>query len=285
VGSTVAQKQSNMILRTKDAVWRLIARNHRSSAVKMLHRFSTFINGAYRNNGLDPEIDGEYHIIHRLREARPQIAFDVGANFGDWLMEALKVWPDCHLHAFEVASETSKRLADRIRESKYSSRVTLNSFGLSNIDRTMEMYYVPDYPNLTTALRLKESFQHDKYFAVPFDACVRSGDKYVADHRIAAVDFLKIDVEGAEYQVLEGLKSCLSEARVHCLQFEYCPFAIQTKFLLIDFYSLLSEKYWIGKVYPDYVEFRDYEWSMEVFEFANYCAVSKSRPDLREMLS
>lgn len=67
--------------------------------------------------------------------------------------------------------------------------------------------------------------------------------------------------------------------------FEYCPFAIQTKKLLTDFYSLLADKYWIEKIYPNYVEFRDYQWQMEVFEFANYCAVSRSRPDLREMLS
>ena len=274
-----------MTKRLKDGVRRLIARNRRSSTVGMLHKFSNFVNQAYRNNGLDPEIDGEYHIIKRLREAHPRIAFDVGANCGEWLMEALSAWTDCHFHAFEVAPETSERLADRIHRSKYGSRVTLNGFGLSNFDGKMEVYYDSDHPNLTTVLRLKKALQIQNYVAVPFDASLRTGDRYVANHRIAAVDFLKIDVEGAEYQVLEGLKDCLSQTKIHCLQFEYCPFAIQTKFLLIDFYSLLSEKYWIGKVYPNSVEFRDYEWPMEVFEFANYCAVSKARADLREMLS
>ena len=45
-----------------------------------------------------------------------------------------------------------------------------------------------------------------------------TGDWYMADRQIEALDFLKIDVEGAEYQVLEGLKDCLSQARVHCLR-------------------------------------------------------------------
>lgn len=285
MGSVAVQGKSSALLRAKDAAWRLIARNRRSSAVRLLHRFAGFVDHAYRNVGLDLEINGECHIITRLREARPRVAFDVGANCGDWLMEALQAWPECRFHAFEVAPETFQQLGDRIHHSDYDSRVTLNCFGLSNVDGTKEMYYVPDHPNLTSGLCVNSALRYDNYFSVPFDASVRAGDGYVADLRIEAVDFLKIDVEGAEYQVLEGLKDGLSQAKVHCLQFEYCPFAIQTKFLLADFYSLLAEKYWIGKVYPNYVEFRDYEWPMEVFEYANYCAVSKSRPDLREMLS
>jgi hypothetical protein len=85
--------------------------------------------------------------------------------------------------------------------------------------------------------------------------------------------------------VLKGLSSRLREAKIHCLQFEYGAFSTQTRFLLADYYSLLSEQYWIGKIYPTYVEFREYEWTMEDFRFANYCCVSKARPDLRELLT
>jgi FkbM family methyltransferase len=285
VGKAVARNHTGALDRAKDLARRLIACNRRSRAVRLLHKFSGFVDQAYRNVGLDLEVDGESALIKRLRAAHPRVAFDVGANCGDWLVEALKYWPECHFHAFEVAPETFQRLDDRIRQLGCSSRVTLNCAGLSNVNGTREMYYVPEYPNLTTVLRLNGALRRDDYVAVPFNASVLTGDSYVANHQIDAVDFVKIDVEGAEYQVLEGLKDRLSQAKVHCLQFEYCPFAIQTKFLLTDFYSVLAENYWIGKVYPNYVEFRDYEWPMEVFEFANYCAVSRSRPDLREMLS
>ena len=74
-------------------------------------------------------------------------------------------------------------------------------------------------------------------------------------------------------------------AVVQCLQFEYGAFSTQTRFLLGDYYALLSENYWIGKIYPAYVDFRPYDWTMEDFRFANYCGVSKLRPDLRNVLA
>ena len=244
------RKEPGMIRPIKNALWRFIARNRRSSAVRVLHKFSHFVNDAYRNNGLNPAIDGEYHIINRLRDAKFRVVFDVGANCGDWMMEVLKAWPHCHLHAFEVAPGTARSLAERIGQSTYCSRVTLNALGLSNFNGTMEMYYVPDYPNVTTALRLARALQSENYVAIPFNASLRTGDAYMTDHGIEAADFVKIDVEGAEYHVLEGFKESLSRAKVHCLQFEYCPFAIQTKLLLADFYSLLSEHLDFGRCTP-----------------------------------
>jgi FkbM family methyltransferase len=269
----------------KEAVWHFIARNRRTPAVKLLHKLERFVHYGYVNVGVDIKTNGEYQLISRLSEARPRVAFDVGANRGDWLVEALRLWPDCRFHAFEVAPETCSQLADRISMSAYDSRVVLNACGLGNIDGTMEMNYVPDYPNLTTALELTGSLRHNNYESVSFLARLVTADRYMREHRIDAIDFAKIDVEGGEYQVLEGLRDCVNREKVHCIQFEYSPFAITTKFLLTDFYSLLSEKYWIGKVYPGYVEFTDYDWRMEDFEVSNYCAVSKARPDLRDLVS
>ena len=141
------------------------------------------------------------------------------------------------------------------------------------------MYYFPEHPDLTCDLR-----RHNSYEMVPFDATLRPGDKYCEEHHIAAVDFVKIDVEGAEYRVMKGLSDRLREGKIHCLQFEYGTFSTQTRFLLADYYALLSERYWIGKIYPKYIDFKEYEWTMEDFHFANFCCVSKARSDLRGLL-
>jgi hypothetical protein len=120
---------------------------------------------------------------------------------------------------------------------------------------------------------------------LPFEARLITGDAWCDAHGIGEIDFLKIDVEGAEFRVIDGFSRRIAAGKIHCIQFEYGPFSIQTRFLLRDYYALLAEHYWIGKVYPNYVDFSDYHWQLETLRFCNYCCVLRTRPDLRDLLS
>ena len=248
--------------------------------MRLLHDAAAFVESAYANEGSSFAVNGESNLIERLRPASFTVAFDVGANEGDWILAALSAWPRCQVHAFEVAQPTFERLALRMRQSEYCSRATLNRIGLSDTEGTQPMYYFPEHPDLTCDLK-----RHDAYEAQVFDAELRTGDWYCQQSGVGVIDFVKIDVEGAEYKVLRGLSSHLKEAAIHCVQFEYGAFSTQTHFLLADYYTLLGNQYWIGKVYPSYCDFEAYDWRMEDFRFANYCCVSKARPDLRDLLA
>jgi FkbM family methyltransferase len=46
-------------------------------------------------------------------------------------------------------------------------------------------------------------------------------DAYCAQHTIQTIDLLKIDVEGAEYQVLLGAQGMLARKAIRCLLFEF----------------------------------------------------------------
>jgi FkbM family methyltransferase len=247
--------------------------------VKALHRLTSFVEAAYSNHGSDLRSNGELNLIRRLSSAHFQQAMDVGANCGDWLMAALAAWPACRVHAFEVAPETFRQLSQRVHASGYAERAILNPVGVSDRSGSEPMYFFPEHPDLTCDLP-----RHEKYEARMFDARLLTLDEYCQTAGIQQVGFVKIDVEGAEHRVLRGFADFLTAQRVHCLQFEYGAFSTQTKYLLSDYYSLLSSKYWIGKILPTYVDFCDYEWTMDDFRFSNYCCVSKLRPDLRALL-
>ena len=268
-----------MLGRVKLAIRNTIGHYRQALPLKALHEAAAFIESAYSNEGLSFQHNGEEQLIRKLRAADFSTAFDVGANFGDWTLCAVAAWPNCHVHAFEVAPVTYKTLEERIQLSAWRNRVTLNCFGLSDTNSTMPMYFYPEHPELTC-----DNPRHGDS-AVAFSASLLAGDGYVSSRGIDSIDFLKIDVEGAEFQVLKGLERTLSSARVHCVQFEYGAFATQTRRLLGDFYSLLGSRYWIGKIYPTYVEFKNYDWRMEDFRFANYLCVSRSREDLRRLLA
>lgn len=256
-----------------------ISTHRRSPAIRALHRVTSFVESAYENEGSDFDSNGERTLLEKLHSFDFRTAFDVGANFGDWTEKAITVWPRCHVHSFEVAPSTFDRLSQRLCSPEHRDRLTLNCLGLSDQEGVSRMYYYPDHPELTC-----ESPRHQRYEAVPFDAGFAAGDRYCDDRKIDTVDFLKIDVEGAEYRVIQGFSERLSAQKIHCIQFEYGAFATQTRRLLGDYYSLLSPMYSIGKIYPGYVDFREYDWTIENFHFSNYCCVSRLRPDIQAVL-
>jgi FkbM family methyltransferase len=206
--------------------------------LKVLHQAAAFFEDAYANTGdFYAQHNGEQGIVRKLHAADFRTAFDAGANFGEWTIDAATEWPRCHVHAFEVAPPNYRKLEEKVLSSAFRDRITLNCFGLSDADLTRRMYFYPNHPELTC-----DNPRHGDSADV-FDAPLRAGDNYASSLGIKTIDFLKIDVEGAEYPVLKGFERMLSSGRIHCIQFEYSCFAAEGRVLLRDFYSFLGNMY------------------------------------------
>jgi FkbM family methyltransferase len=268
-----------VLSRAKNAVRGTIARHRRSAVITAMHQAASFFESAWRNEGSDFSISGEKYVLERLKSGDFRLAIDVGANLGDWFHAALQLWPNCRVHAFEVSPETYKLLEAGTRSLANRARVELHSVGLSNQPGMQTMYYFPDHPQLTCDIP-----RHESYKAVPFQTNLTTLDAFCREQKIETIDFLKIDVEGAEHLVLKGARGLLEARKIACIQFEYGAFSIQTRFLLKDYYELLSNQFFIGKIFPNYIAFGKYDWTTEDFRFSNYLCVSKSRPDVRQLL-
>ena len=272
------QSWTEMFDRLKERGRRFIGARRDYASIRALHRVATLIQAGYENDEWDMCVNGEMRLLRSMAPAQFATLFDVGAHVGDWSAEALTVWSGSRVHAFEVAAPTFARLRDHIDRRGLGDRSTLNAFGLSDTSGCREMFYFPDHPQLTCDMP-----RHDHAAATTFEARLMSGDGYVAEHGIDVIDFIKIDVEGAEHLVLKGLRETIEAGRVQCIQFEYGAFSIQTHVLLADYYAMLGSRYWIGKIFPNGVEFRDYHWTMENFRFSNFLCVSRQRPDLKAL--
>lgn len=268
-----------MFSRLRRAAGPLIAKNRRSKPVQLAHSVASFIEDAYHNGYFDLATNGESRVVEALASADVEMAFDVGAHFGDWSIDALHAWPRTRVHAFEVFPGTFAQLEVRLKQADLLSRVHANACGLADRDGSELMYYFPDHPDLTC-----DRLRHEDLEAVTFQAEVLRGDEYVKRQHINRIGFLKIDVEGAEYRVLRGFSNTLAAGTLDCIQFEYGAFSIQTRVMLSDYYAMLGDRYWIGKIYPSYVDFADYSWRMEGFRFSNFLAISRSRDDLRRLV-
>ena len=266
--------------RLKDALRRSIARHRRSGLVTAIHGAAAFVESAWHNEDADFETNGERFALERLRAAEFKVALDVGANVGQWTNAALALWPHCHIHAFEVAPKTFAGLEANARTWSGADRAHLHPFGLSDAAGTLPMYYYPDRHELTS-----DTPRHDGLTMVPFEAPVTTLDQFCSDRRVDHIDYLKIDVEGAEHRVLNGASALLQANRIDCIQFEYGAFSIDTRVMLRDYFGWLGPSHVIGKIFPTHVAFADYEWTMESFRFSNYLCISRQRGDLQRLVA
>lgn len=250
-----------------------IARHRRNPLFKGLARLSWLWLKAYENCSGIFATNGEEMVLRCLSGAPMATVFDVGANVGDWSLLAHRHLPGSRILAFELSPPTFERLRQNTRA---CDRIATFNLGLSDHEGETRFYHYPDKPGETSILA--HSFQSG---AVELTGRLCVGDTFCAEEGIAQIDLLKVDVEGAESAVLRGFGKMLAARRISAIQFEYEKVNTATKFLLQDFYALLGgHGYAIGKIFPTYVEFRDYTFEQEMLWGSNYLAVSKNHPVL-----
>jgi FkbM family methyltransferase len=267
--------------RVKQAIRKAIARHYRAPVVMAIHNLASFVESAWHNDDPLFATSGEQFVLERLRLANFALAIDVGANVGDWTRAALALWPNCSVHAFEVAPATYAELEQTMAALRLPpGRVQTHAVGLSDKAGAQRLYYYPDHPKLTG-----DAARHVGAAVVPFDARMETLDAFCGERGIEAIDYLKIDVEGAEHRVLKGARRLLESDAIACIQFEHGAFWLDSRFLLRDYFDLLSERFFIGKIHPRDVAFSEYDWRAEDLRFSNYLCVAKSRPDLRRLFT
>ena len=232
-----------------------------STTAKLCRQYlKWFGNASYK-----PARNGEVWLLDTLRAEPIRTVLDVGANVGSWSLLAADRFPQASIYALEVVPDTAATL--RTQTARYA-RIKCFNLGLAAHTGTLSLRYhaaasthatFTDYPHSWTGQRI--------------ECPVMRGDEFLDREGIPEVDFLKLDVEGAEHLVLQGLENHLRDQRVRFVQFEYGRVNILTHFLLRDFHELFrSYGYVVGKIYPDYVDFREYDLSDEDFLGPNYLA-------------
>ncbi|MGB8509700.1 MAG: FkbM family methyltransferase [Pyrinomonadaceae bacterium] len=195
-----------------------------ASLVRRLHRVH---RGIRKNNSpraasfIEVERAERIFYLEYLREG--MTVFDVGANVGELtLLFSRFVGAEGSVHAFEPGGTCYERLASVCRAASLRN-VQLNRLALAEDETPVRLHvYDEDYLSWTSrALRPLESYGLDVKPQSIEEAQATTLDLYCERNGVAAIDLLKIDVEGAEFQVLVGARRMLRERRVRCLTFEF----------------------------------------------------------------
>lgn len=215
------------------------------------------------------EESGEAQLM-KVLGGKLDVIFDVGSNIGEWTRLARSHNPDAKIHMFEIIPETYQQMIGNLW---LDDKITPNGFGLASHSGFLPMKYVHQFPAMSTHIQTLNN--GDFYWR---QGMVIRGDDYVESKGIEYIDFLKLDTEGAEKLVLEGFKKTLEERKIGILQFEYGFANILVRWLLVDFYELLTPLgYKIGKLTPEGASFKNYELTDETFQGPNFIAVHESK--------
>ena len=179
------------------------------------------------------------------------VFLDIGANVGNHTLYMSKTVKQ--VHAFEPYSAVLDELRNKIRINKIKN-VSIHPFGLSNTIAEIP-FYLPQGGNLGTG-SFSPDFKDggDLYKALP----VTTGDAFIHKNGITGIGIIKIDVEGHERKVLEGLSEAISRQRPAVI-FEMSPETVQSFCNDRDFRDTFPGNYQFlcfTKANPDNGEYR-----------------------------
>lgn len=238
--------------------------------------------------GFNRQLNGEYALQGWILDLQPcggrVHVVDVGAHVGKWsrpflsLAESRGRLDEVDLHAFEPCTDTFRQLKE----------------GLGNYPVNLQQMALSDHPGrMTLHIAAADSELNSLHMAPGLhttdeNVLATTLDAYAREACLSRIDFLKIDAEGHDFDVLKGATGLLREGRIAVTQFEYAECWIYARHYLQDIYGLLDPLgYQIGKLSPLGVEFYP-NWNsrLETFRGAMYVAcrkdVAERLPRVRE---
>jgi len=258
---------------------RIFKQNTHNSFFKALAGFGRSLNRLYENRNHDIYSNGEITVLKKIARTNPGIIIDAGANVGDYSMLANQIMPACKIYAFEPVESTFQHLLSSIKDLKNVVPIKKGLFK-ENCELAINLFASNEHSSIYDIEGLPIGSDSQQKIEL-----VR-GDDFIKDNQIDSIDFLKLDVEGAEYDALLGFENAIKHGAIKAVQFEYGYINISTKKLLVDYYHFFEANgYIVGKIFRKLVEFRKYHFKYEVFIGPNFIAVKKTETGLINILS
>jgi FkbM family methyltransferase len=185
----------------------------------------------------------------------PNVCYDIGANVLYWTRHAEAIWSDTKIYLFDAFSPCE------ILYNKYEYTITV----LSDVDNKIVQFYQNDfYPGGNSYYR-ELAFDNSKYFPENnyIEKSTRTLDSIVKEKNYRLPDLIKIDVQGAELDILKGAVEILKHA----------------KFLIVELQSVQYNKDApLAHVTIDYLKSIGWECIAEKFSDngpdADYCFIN-----------
>jgi len=167
-----------------------------------------------KSNG-NPKTNGEYKLLCRIfKNVKNPCFIDVGANLGHHSLYFLKIIKsDNYKH---YLFEPNIHLIEKLNDSFKTKKSLIYNLAVGEKIKSCFFYYKSDLSDTGQNSLLKHKYLDKKY-----ECKMITLDSFINNERLNNINFLKIDVEGYELNVLKGLKDSLKKEKIDYIQVEY----------------------------------------------------------------
>lgn len=190
-------------------ILKLFKKNRGYFKIKNSKMFLDFLDPIDRGIILFQEYDkSEFdYLTKQINSFKPNYFLDVGANCGYYSIKIANEYPDIKIFAFEPNQEAYFKFSNTLKiDHQLANKITLYNFGLSNLDTKLKIKSLIKHGYAQTGgssidrLYTKGTYQEKiENFKI--------ADKFLNINNSKII--IKIDVEGHEFKVLEGLKKII----------------------------------------------------------------------------
>lgn len=242
----------------------------------------SLLMSAYNEMGIlkyQNEDTGENFLINVFLKDKLQIIpnpilFDVGANIGHYTNLMYMTFPNAEIHAFEPISRSYKILKGNFCQ----DNIKLVNTGLGiETCKTQIFHYDDGYSNEHASLFPEViSTLHKQNKLVTEEINIDTIDNYCIKNNISRIDFLKIDTEGNELNVLKGAQRMISSKSINIIQFEFNEMNVISRVFLRDFYNILENYEFFRLNTKSLIPLGNYISRNEIFQFQNIVAIKNN---------
>ena len=196
------------------------------------------------------------------------VVADIGANLGLWTLEYLESNPNDYVFAFEPSKAAFQQLTRNLQNYQ---KIHLENIGLSASEGDAFLYAVEPASGGASMVQRKHSINPQ---ALGEKIRVTTISNYFdGQPQDQWPNIMKIDCEGAEFEILRGSEKLMNSLRI--LQFEFASNAIDFGYYFLDIYKFLtSHGFEIYRLTPRGLQqIRKYDYRDETFSVTNFFAV------------